>query len=116
MNLNAWDDSTPLAGHPGALALRGKVIVLYGARQVGKTTLSRALLEPFGSSGLYLNCEIESVRSALSVREPMALKRYFGNPRIIVLDEAQRIPGVGEILKLLIDTYSDLPIQNWKSR
>ncbi|MFM7400045.1 MAG: ATP-binding protein [Bacteroidota bacterium] len=89
---------------------RGKVIVLYGARQVGKTTLSRALLEPFGSSGLYLNCEIESVRSALSVREPMALKRYFGNPRIIVLDEAQRIPGVGEILKLLIDTYSDLQI------
>ena len=54
---------------------RGKVIVLYSARQVGKTTLSKAILEPFGPEGAYFNCEIQPVKSALSIREPLALKR-----------------------------------------
>lgn len=89
---------------------RGKILILYGARQVGKTTLSKAILEPFGSEGAYFNCEIQSVRSALSLREPLALKRYIGDSKIIVLDEAQKIPGIGEVLKLLIDTFPDLQI------
>jgi len=46
----------------------------------------------------------------LSLREPQALKRYLGNSKIIVLDEAQKIAGIGEILKLLVDTFPDLQI------
>jgi|GEM_PF-1958769 len=34
---------------------RGKVLILYGSRQVGKTTLSKAVLAPFGTEGAYFN-------------------------------------------------------------
>lgn len=89
---------------------RGKVLILYGARQVGKTTLSKSFLEPLGDQGLYLNCEIRSVQSALSVHEPAVLRRFIGNKKLVVLDEAQYVPGIGEILKLLIDTFPDMQI------
>lgn len=89
---------------------RGKVLILYGARQVGKTTLSKSFLTPLGDQGLYLNCEIQSIQSALSVREPAILKRFIGDKRLVVMDEAQHVPGIGEILKLLIDTFPDMQI------
>ena len=89
---------------------RGKILVLYGARQVGKTTLSKALLAPLGDDGLYLNCEIQSVQSALAVREPTALKRFLGNKKMVVLDEAQGVPDIGLILKLLADTFPEMQI------
>jgi uncharacterized protein len=89
---------------------RGKILILYGARQVGKTTLSKALLAPFGEDGAYFNCEIQSVQSALSIREPLVLKRFLGDKKIVVFDEAQYVPGIGQTLKLLIDTYPDLQI------
>ncbi|MBK8703287.1 MAG: ATP-binding protein [Saprospiraceae bacterium] len=89
---------------------RGKVLILYGARQVGKTTLSKSFLEPLGDQGLYLNCEIQSVQSALSIREPAVLRRFIGNKKLVVFDEAQYVPGIGEILKLLIDTFPDMQI------
>ncbi len=89
---------------------RGKIIILYGARQVGKTTLSKAILEPHGAEGGYFNCEIQSVQTALTQREPLALRRFLGNKKMVVLDEAQQIPGIGEVLKLLADTFPELQI------
>lgn len=89
---------------------RGKILILYGARQVGKTTLAKSFLEPLGEQGLYLNCEIQSVQSALSVREPTVLQRFVGHKKLVVLDEAQYVPAIGEILKLLIDTFPDMQI------
>jgi len=89
---------------------RGKILILYGARQVGKTTLSKDLLAPLGDDGLYLNCEIQSVQSALSVREPTVLQRFIGNKKLVVLDEAQYVPGIGEVLKLLADTFPEIQI------
>lgn len=89
---------------------RGKILILYGARQVGKTTLSKTFLAPFGDDGAYFNCEIQSVQSALSVQEPLALQRFIGNKKIVVLDEAQFVPGIGKVLKLLADTFPKIQI------
>ena len=89
---------------------QGKIIVLYGARQVGKTTLAKSLMEKFKEESLYLNCELLSVRDRLSVPEAINLKSYFGHSRLIVLDEAQKIPHVGTILKILVDTYPEIQI------
>ncbi len=60
---------------------REKTLILYGARQVGKTTLCKTLLMPFGDGSAYFNCEIQSVRSALSVKEPQALRRFIGDKK-----------------------------------
>ena len=89
---------------------RGKVLILYGARQVGKTTLSKALLQPYAEDGAYFNCEIQSVRSALSVQEPASLRRLTGGKKIVVFDEAQHVPDIGRVLKILHDTFPDLQI------
>lgn len=87
-----------------------KIIILYGARQVGKTTLVKKILEKFGSEGLYLNCEILSISQNLSTPEPEKLKSFIGDYKIIVLDEAQNINNIGKILKVLHDTYPDIQI------
>ncbi len=89
---------------------RGKVIILYGARQVGKTTLAKALLSKYRQEDGYYNCEIQSVRAILGQEEPVLLKKYLGNKKIVVFDEAQYVPNIGRVLKLLADTYPELQI------
>lgn len=87
-----------------------KVIILYGARQVGKTTLTKKILAEFGENGKYLNCELASVEAGLSVLEAEKIKSFLGDYKIIVLDEAQNIPNIGRVLKIIVDTYPKMQI------
>ncbi len=89
---------------------QGKVIVLYGARQVGKTTLVKKLLSEYGEKGRYLNCENLSVQQGLADMESPRIKAFLGEYSLVVLDEAQKIPDIGKKLKLLIDTAPDMQI------
>lgn len=89
---------------------KGKIIILYGARQVGKTTLAKKLLKEYGRPEDYFNCEIISIRQVLGKEDPAVLKKFLGNGRLIVLDEAQKVTNIGLILKLLSDTYPDMQI------
>lgn len=89
---------------------KGKIIILYGARQVGKTTLAKKLLNEYGRPEDYFNCEIASIRQSLEKEDPAVLKKILGDGRLIVLDEAQKIVNIGLILKLLLDTYPDMQI------
>lgn len=89
---------------------QGKVVILYGARQVGKTTLVKKVLSEYGEKGRYLNCENLSVQEGLSVMEAGRMKAFLGNYSLVVLDEAQKIPDIGKKLKLLVDTYPETQI------
>lgn len=89
---------------------RGKTIILYGARQVGKTTLVKNLLNEFGSKGRYLNCEILSVEQNLKDAEPEKLRTFLGNYKVLVLDEAQNIPNIGRILKVITDSIKEIQV------
>lgn len=89
---------------------RGKVIVIYGARQVGKTTLVKDIVSEYGDEAGYYNCDLLSVQSALSVPEPDRLKQYFGDKKIIVLDEAQVIANIGRILKIFADELPGIQV------
>lgn len=89
---------------------KGKTIILYGARQVGKTTLVKEILNDFGSDGRYINCEIFSVEQNLNIPEPEKLKAFLGNYKLIVLDEAQNLSDTGRILKIITDTLKDVQI------
>jgi predicted AAA+ superfamily ATPase len=89
---------------------QGKVVILYGARQVGKTTLAKKILEEYGDAGRYFNCEVASVRRVLESIEPERIRAFFGETRIVVLDEAQKVPHIGQILKVMVDAYPDLQI------
>jgi len=89
---------------------KGKIIILYGARRTGKTTLSRAILSEFGDRARYINCEVLQYRQALETTNTALLDDFLGNHKIIVLDEAQSIPHIGRVLKVLIDTKPDLQL------
>ena len=86
---------------------QGKVIILYGPRQVGKTTLANEIIS--GQSGaLYLNCERQQVWELLNSGNQDRIRQYLGDAKIVVFDEAQKIPQIGSLLKLLIDTYPEI--------
>ena len=89
---------------------KGKVIVIYGARQVGKTTLVKQILSNYKGRGKLLNCELLSVQQALQTPEAEMLKSYLGDNKLIILDEAQRINNIGLILKILIDTFPSIQV------
>lgn len=88
----------------------GKTIILYGARQVGKTTLVQEILKEYSKDGRYLNCEILSVEENLKDPEPEKIKAFLGNYKLIVLDEAQNIQNTGRILKVISDSIKDVQI------
>ena len=89
---------------------KGKVIIIYGARQVGKTTLVKKIADDYKGQSSYFNCDLISVQDALSIPEANRIKNFLGDHNIIILDEAQRIKNIGLILKILIDTYPELQI------
>lgn len=91
---------------------RGKIISIFGARQVGKTTMVKRLLasHSLDSSRNYYNCDIPSVAAIFENPEPVLLNRSIGRARLIVIDEAQRVKNIGLTLKVLHDTMPDLQI------
>jgi predicted AAA+ superfamily ATPase len=89
---------------------QGKVIVLYGARQVGKTTLVRAILQKYPDNSLYLNCDEPDIRSALTDKTSTQLRQLLGGKTLVALDEAQRVRNIGLTLKLLVDTFPDIQV------
>lgn len=90
---------------------KGRIIVLYGPRRIGKTTLARQLLEEAPKNErLYLNCDMLPVQQALESRSIQVLNSAIGSAKRIVIDEAQRVRNIGITLKLLIDTHPELDI------
>lgn len=89
---------------------KGKIIIIYGARQVGKTTLAQEIINPYGNDAKYINCEFLDNRESLSVPNPERLKNFIGNYRIVVLDEAQKIENIGLTLKILVDNFPNIQI------
>lgn len=80
-----------------------KVIILYGARQVWKTTLVKEIALNSWKDYRYLNCEEYDVGQWLSVASSEKMRRFLGNAPLIILDEAQHIPDIGLKIKLLYD-------------
>lgn len=87
----------------------GKAIVLLGARQVGKTTLLKTL---FGTSEevLWLNGDEMDVQAIFAAISATRLKAIFGNKKIIVIDEAQRIQNIGLRMKLITDQIPEVQL------
>lgn len=73
-----------------------KVGVILGARQVGKTTLVERVLEGQGAVFLNFDVEVDKARfRAAAALAPSDGLRSLGNPSVLVIDEAQRLPVGG---------------------
>jgi len=88
-------------------AEKNKVIVIMGARQVGKTSLVREILRG-RDDVLWLSGDEPDTIRLFSDLSAVRFQAFAGNRRIAVVDEAQRIPDIGLRLKLLIDQLPDL--------
>lgn len=90
---------------------KGKIILVYGAHQVGKTTLVKKIAEDCGQPYAYLNCdELDILTKFQLANNSLALRQIMGNSKLVIIDEAQRINNIGLKLKLLVDNYPELQI------
>ena len=78
------------------------IVVLYGARQVGKTTLLKSILEQFPRN-LYLQGDDPKDVALLEGRGARELAQLVAGHDLVVIDEAQRVKDIGTILKLIAD-------------
>jgi predicted AAA+ superfamily ATPase len=89
----------------------GKVVILYGARRVGKTALIKDLLEEFPKKDyLLLNGEDSDTSRLLENQSIANYKRLLSGKNLLVIDEAQQIYQIGRKLKLMVDEIPGLRI------
>jgi uncharacterized protein len=87
---------------------KGKAILLFGPRQSGKSTLIESILHD--KEHIYLNGDDADVRSLLTATTSTRLKSIVGSKKILFIDEAQRIPGIGLTLKIFTDQIKDVQV------
>jgi len=87
-----------------------KVVIVFGARRVGKTVLVKEILEHVNEPVLTLNGEDINVHDKLSIRSLENYKQILGSYKLLYIDEAQKIPEIGLKLKLMIDEIEGLRI------
>ena len=87
-----------------------KVVLVFGARRVGKTLLVKEILAKVNEPVLILNGEDINVHDKLANRSVENYKQILGTYKLLYIDEAQKIPEIGEKLKLMIDEIDGLKI------
>lgn len=87
---------------------KGKVIVLIGPRQVGKTTLINFILKD--KDYLFLDGDDNTVADILANANTENLKSIIGNYKYVFIDEVQRIPNIGLKLKIMVDQIKDVQV------
>ncbi|MBR6140997.1 MAG: ATP-binding protein [Bacteroidaceae bacterium] len=98
-----------LESHINSLIGSGKAIVIMGARQVGKSTLLYTLLASRDNI-MWMNGDEPDIQQLFSQITSTRIRTLIGNNRILVIDEAQRIPDIGLRLKLIIDQVKDVQV------
>lgn len=91
--------------------LPNKVLLLLGARRVGKTELIKKYLENIPKEDyLQLNGEDIDDANLLKQRTVKNYSRLLMNVKLLVIDEAQNIPEIGLVLKLIVDSIEGIKI------
>ena len=86
----------------------GKVIIVIGPRQVGKTTLIESILKT--KDYLLLDGDDPKTRTFLSASNTEQIRSILGNNQFVFIDEAQRIDGIGLTMKIITDRFKDVQL------
>jgi len=87
-----------------------KVVLLFGARRVGKTVLMNQIIEHFSGKSLVLNGEDSNTLAILEQRTIANYRQLLANVDLVAIDEAQNIPDIGKKLKLMVDEIPGIRI------
>ena len=85
-----------------------KIILILGARQVGKTTLVNVIESKFYGQKkvLYLNCDLEEDKKIINTTSLVELNKLNKNIDLLIIDEAQRLDNPGLTLKIIYDNFT----------
>ena len=85
----------------------GEVMVIVGARQVGKTYLLKRIIKnkKIKDDLVFLNCDYLEDRELLNQQKLEPLKRIIGKKKYLFIDEGQKAENIGNTLKMLVDFY-----------
>lgn len=89
-----------------------KVVLLYGPRRVGKTTVLNEFTRQYANQNhvKFVNGETKIIQDELSSQSIESFKRFIGDNKILIVDEAQKIPQVGLNFKLIVDNIPDIAV------
>jgi len=85
----------------------GKVIIILGARQTGKSTLMRHIQKHSEKKTLFLDCDDPQTRAIMQNQSTPNLLRLIGNKELVFVDEAQRVENIGLTLKQIHDNTTN---------
>ena len=88
----------------------GKVVVIYGARRTGKTTMLHQFLQGVDEPYLLVSGEDITVQGYLASQSIEKLSAFVGTNRLLVVDEAQKVPSIGANLKLIVDHIPEMRV------
>ena len=88
----------------------GKVLLLLGARRTGKTVLLKQVIQKIKEPTLLLNGEDMATIEWLSRRSVPNYQNLIGDKRVLIIDEAQKVPDIGQVLKLIVDEFVEVKI------
>ena len=84
-----------------------KLVVLYGARQTGKTSLLSKIIEDLPYKAVRVNADLSGYQEVFSGRDLKKMKELVEGYELLFIDEGQKIPDLGIHLKILHD---ELPL------
>lgn len=87
-----------------------KAILVFGPRQVGKTTLCMEILRKTDLPYTIFYGDDADIREAFAQANGTMLRNLIGDQKIILIDEAQRIPNIGLCLKIIVDQLPDVQV------
>lgn len=87
-----------------------QIVIIYGPRQSGKTTLVQNMLKQTALKSLAINADEAKYLEVLSSRDFNQLQKLVSGYELVFIDEAQRVPDIGINLKILHDNLPDLKI------
>jgi len=88
----------------------GKVIILFGPRQTGKTTLINQLMKDINKKVLFLNGDDFDIRELFLKPNATKIKPIIGDTQILIIDEAQQIKDIGMVLKIIHDNFKNIQL------
>jgi len=95
-----------------SLISSGKIILVLGARQVGKTTLVLDIAKKLEKEKkvLYLNCDLAEDNVAINTNSKTSLEKLLSNVDVLLVDEAQRLDNPGLTLKIIYDNFPNVRV------
>lgn len=87
-----------------------KSVILYGPRQVGKTTLAHHILDQLKLKTLRINADEKIYSDVLSSRDLDKINQLIHGYDVVFIDEAQRIENIGINLKIIIDQHPEIKV------